>query len=93
MNLITNTLINNFITYTPFSSHLKFFVFTLTSLNYTNKKARSFVDRAFYSIPVYLQFRINTTWSYWYMIILFLAAINTHHSLRVRTRIPLTKSS
>jgi hypothetical protein len=59
----------------------------------TKKKPGRFVDRAFYSIPVYLQFRINTTWSYWYMIILFLAAINTYHSLRVRTRIPLTKSS
>ena len=85
MNLIKNTLINNFISYTPFSFHL----------NNTNKKARSFWRPGFLFVTVYLQSRINTTWSYWYMIILFFAAIvfNTYHSLRVRTRIPLTKSS
>lgn len=77
MNLIINTLIKSFITYTPFSSHLKFFSF-YRNLPAPIKKPGRFVDRAFLFDACLLQFRINTTWSYWYMIILFSAAINTH---------------
>jgi hypothetical protein len=46
MNLITNTLTNNFITYTPFSSHLNFLFFTLHG-EFTKKKARSFCRPGF----------------------------------------------
>jgi hypothetical protein len=57
MNLIKKTLIINFITYTPFSSHLKFLFFMLTGLTYTNKKARSFCRPGFLFDACFLQFR------------------------------------
>jgi len=92
MNLIINTLINNFITYLPFSFHLKFYYLLHFSARATPiKKPGRFVDRASLFDTV-LQFRLNTTWSYSYRIFLF-ATIEINHHFRICTRMPLDKSS
>ena len=85
ITLIINTATNNCIIYSPFSSFMKFVL--------VKKKPGRFIDRAFVIRFLYLQFRLNTTWSYWYVILLTYAAIEINHCHRNCTRVPLDGSS